>query len=75
MVPERALTTARPDELLLNGAKELGLTLGPAVRQQFLYLRRGAAAMEYPHQSDGTEDGPGGGGETFPGLPGGLVPG
>ena len=31
--------------------------------------------MEYPHQSDGTEDDPGGRGETFPGLPGGLVPG
>ena len=37
MTARSALTTAKPEELLAKGTAELGLALGPATRQQFLY--------------------------------------
>ena len=37
MTARSALITAKPEELLAKGTAELGLALGPATRQQFLY--------------------------------------
>jgi 16S rRNA (guanine527-N7)-methyltransferase len=37
VIPEYTFSTARPEELLAKGTAELGLGLGPATRQQFLY--------------------------------------
>jgi 16S rRNA (guanine527-N7)-methyltransferase len=37
VIPEPTLSTAGPEELLTKGSEDLGLTLEPATRQQFLY--------------------------------------